>query len=74
MLDRARGEHQAAQIMPEFMLSNVDSVARAGYDACMAGQAVVVPGLPNRLAASLVQLYPRWLVRKVGGFVGRHST
>ena len=74
MLDRVRGEHQVAQIMPEFMLSDVDSVARAGYDACMAGQAVVVPGLPNRLAASLVQLYPRWLVRMVGGFVGRHST
>jgi hypothetical protein len=74
MLDRAQGEHEAAQSIPAFMLSDVDSVARAGYEACMAGQAVVVPGLPNRLAASLVQLYPRWLVRTVGGFVGRRST
>lgn len=74
MLDRAQGEHEFVQGLPGFLFSDVASVARAGYDACMAGQAVVVPGLSNRLAASLVQLYPRWLVRRVGGIVGRRTT
>ena len=74
MLDRAQDEHTMARNVPGFLLSDVESVAREGYDACLAGQAVVVPGIPNRLAASLVQLYPRWLVRTVGGFVGRRST
>jgi len=74
MLDRAQDEHEATQAIPGFLLSDVDSVARAGFEGCMAGQAVVVPGLPNRLAASLVQLYPRWLVRTVGGIVGRRAT
>lgn len=74
MLDRAQDEHEAAQGIPDFMLSDVDSVARAGFDACMAGQAVVVPGLPNRLATTLTQLYPRWFVRTVGGIVGRRVT
>jgi short-subunit dehydrogenase len=74
MLDRAEGEHEAVQRLPRFMLSDVEDVARAGYDACMAGQAVVVPGLPNRVAASLAQLYPRWLVRTLGGIVGRRTT
>jgi len=74
MLDRAQGEHESAQLIPEFMLSDVESVAQAGFDACMAGEAVVVPGLSNQLAASLTQLSPRWLVRMVGGFVGRRTT
>jgi short-subunit dehydrogenase len=73
MLDRARDGHEVVQRVPDFLLSDVESVARAGYDACMGGQAVVVPGLPNRLVAGLVQLYPRWLVRAVGGLVGRRT-
>jgi hypothetical protein len=40
----------------------------------VAGRAVIVPGLPNRLLASAVQLYPRWLVRSIGGLVGRRTT
>jgi hypothetical protein len=40
----------------------------------VAGRAVIVPGLPNRLLASAVQLYPRWLVRSIGGLIGRQST
>ena len=71
MLEKAHGSHGATQNIPDFMVSDVDSVAKEGFEACMAGEAVVVPGLPNRLGASLVGLYPRWLVRTVGGFIGR---
>lgn len=74
MLEGARDEHEAAERIPDMLLSEVEDVARAGYEACMADQTIVVPGLPNRLGASLVQLYPRWLVRTVGGFVGRRAT
>jgi short-subunit dehydrogenase len=74
MLEGAQDEHAAARELPGFVLSDVEDVARAGYEACMAGETIIVPGLPNRLAASLVSLYPRWLVRTVGGFVGRRAT
>ncbi|MAE95516.1 MAG: short-chain dehydrogenase [Deltaproteobacteria bacterium] len=74
MYDRAQGEHPVARKLPGLLLSEVQDVAREGYEACVAGRAVVVPGLPNRLLASAVQLYPRWLVRGVGGLVGRRST
>jgi hypothetical protein len=74
MYDRAHDEHDMVQNVPGPFLSKVEDVAREGYEACVAGEAVVVPGLPNRLVASAVQLYPRWLVRTVGGFVGRRST
>jgi short-subunit dehydrogenase len=74
MLEGAQDEHSAARMLPGFVLSDVEDVARAGYEACMAGETIIVPGLPNRVAASLVSLYPRWLVRTVGGIVGRHAT
>ncbi|MDH3686026.1 MAG: SDR family oxidoreductase [Myxococcales bacterium] len=74
MYDRAHGEHSMVGYIPGLFLSDVEDVAREGYEACVAGQAVVVPGLPNRLVASAVQFYPRWLVRGVGGLVGRRST
>jgi len=74
MYDRARDEHGLARNVPGFLLSEVEDVAREGYEACISGQAVVVPGLTNRLATSAVQLSPRWLVRNLGGLIGREST
>jgi hypothetical protein len=74
MYDRSMSEHEMTRNVPGFLLSEVDDVAREGYAACMEGRAVVVPGVPNQLLASAVQLYPRWLVRSVGGFIGRRST
>jgi hypothetical protein len=74
MYDRAKEQHAMARNVPGLFLSDVEDVAREGYEACMAGQAAIVPGLPNKLLASAAQLYPRWLVRTVVGFVGRRST
>lgn len=74
MYDRVHDEYETVQSLPELFLSDVGDVAREGYEACIAGRAVVVPGLPNRLMASAVGFYPRWLVRGIGGLVGRRST
>ncbi len=74
MYEHAQEEHEVARSLPGFFLSEVEDVAREGYEACMAGTAVVVPGLANRAVASAVQLYPRWLVRTVGGLMGRRTT
>lgn len=74
MYDRAHDEHEAARIIPGFLVSDVEAVAREGYEACLAGRAVVVPGLPNQLIAGTVGLYPRWLVRGIGGLIGRRAT
>lgn len=74
MYDRAHGEHGIVGNIPGLFLSDAHDVAREGFEACVAGRAVLVPGLPNRLVASAVQFYPRWLVRGVGGIVGRRST
>ncbi len=74
MYERAQDEHETVQSLPSIFLSEVGDVAREGYEACIAGRPVVVPGLPNRLMASSVGFYPRWLVRGVTGLIGRRST
>ena len=74
MYERAREEHEVARRIPGLLLSDVEEVAKQGYQACMAGDVVVVPGLANRAMASAVQLYPRWLVRTVNGMIGRRTT
>ncbi len=42
-----------------------DQVAAAGYRACIAGRALVVPGLLNNLHVAVVRFSPRWLVPRV---------
>jgi hypothetical protein len=39
----------------------------------LAGRVIDVPGAPNWLTAHLVRFYPRWVVRTVGGLVGRRA-
>ena len=74
MYDRASDEHEIARSVPGLLLSDVETVAREGYEACIAGRAVAVPGLPNRVLATVAQVYPRWMVRGVGGLIGRRTT
>jgi short-subunit dehydrogenase len=73
MYDRVHAEHASARSVPGFLLSDVETVAQDGYEACVAGRAVVVPGLPNQLMAGAVGFYPRWMVRSIGGLIGRRS-
>jgi short-subunit dehydrogenase len=73
MVDRVQETNEAARQIPDFLISDVEQVAREGYAGCMEGRVVVVPGLGNRLGAGVVHLYPRWLVRTVGGLLGRRA-
>ena len=74
MYDRAHNEHDTVRSLPGFFISDVEDVAKEGFEACLAGRAVVIPGLPNRVLAGSIGFYPRWLVRGVGGLIGRRST
>jgi short-subunit dehydrogenase len=74
MLDRAESEHSIVRRLPGLFVSNVEDVAREGVEACLAGKSVVVPGFTNQIMAGSVGFYPRWVVRGVGGLIGRRST
>jgi short-subunit dehydrogenase len=57
--------------VPGFVKMTAEQVAREGYRACMAGRAVLIPGLPNQLGMQWIRYQPRWLVRGVGGMMAR---
>lgn len=57
--------------LPSWMWMDAATVARQGFDAVMAGQAIYVNGRVNRTIAALVRHMPQWLVYSVGRRVGR---
>jgi short-subunit dehydrogenase len=67
------GTRDRVSRLPNFMWSDADDVARASYDAVMAGVPVFVPGRVNRSIATLARLLPTALVMKaMRGTAGRY--
>jgi short-subunit dehydrogenase len=59
-----RGEMEDSRLVAGRRLMDVKTVARAGYQALMRGQAVMVPGRSNWLFAESIRFMPRGVVRK----------
>ena len=66
------GSSTAARL-PKELVSDPEDVAARAYKALMAGQAVLVPGLPNQITAAWAQVTPRWLTRYVTGIAARRT-
>jgi hypothetical protein len=73
MLDNLEAGNQRIATLSALVSSDVEQVAREGFDACMRGDAVVVPGMVNRATVWTARALPKWLVRRIGGFAGRAS-
>jgi uncharacterized protein len=56
---------------PDMLVSTPDDVAAEGVSALLAGDAVCVPGAPNKAAVMMSRLQPRAVVRRVGGLFSR---
>jgi len=54
-----------------WLFAEAHDVARAAYAGCMAGEAMVVPGVSNRLYEGLAQLAPRGARRRLTTLLGR---
>lgn len=52
------------------LASSID-VARAGYLAMLAGRAIEIPGLKNKILVQLLRLTPRFLIRKLVALVNQ---
>lgn len=57
--------------VPALMLIPPEQVAKEGYNACMRGQVVHVPGLTNKLGARFSELQPRTVRRLASGMLSR---
>lgn len=65
------GTREQMNKMPRWMWMDAATVARQGFDAVMAGEAIVVTGRVNRTIAALVRHLPQRLVYSIGRRVGR---
>jgi uncharacterized protein len=67
MLSRARqASHELARL-PGFVVGSVDDVADEGFEACMNGDVIRVPGALNQAAMLAGRATPKWLLRRVSG-------
>ena len=57
--------------MPGFVVGEVDAVADEGFDACMNGEVIHVPGALNLATVLAGRATPKWLLRRVSGAVAR---
>ncbi len=73
MLTQAAGANRKLSALPDFLVSEVDDVAAQGFAACMQGDAICVPGAINRAAMIASRGTPKWLVRRIGGLLGRKA-
>lgn len=55
-------DEEAEKLLPKFLWEQADDVARTAVDGLARGSTVIVPGTPNRVAALLYRLAPRWLL------------
>lgn len=73
MLSNAVSANEKVSSIPSFMVGNVNDVAHQGFDACMRGDVICIPGVINQAAMLASRSTPKWLVRKLGGIFGRNS-
>jgi short-subunit dehydrogenase len=72
MMRSAQEQNEQLQL-PRFLVGDAYQVAHEGYLACMAGEAIRVPGAVNLATTLIARATPKWLVRRVGGLLARKT-
>ena len=73
MFSAAASSNDALSKLPGFLIGDVQDVAAQALRACMAGDAICVPGVVNRAITLASRGTPKWLVRRIGGVFGRKA-
>ncbi len=73
MLTQAAGANDKLKQLPGFLVADVQDVAQQAFAACMRGDAICVPGVVNQAAMIASRGTPKWLVRRIGGLLGRRA-
>ena len=73
MLNAAKRANAKVGQIPDFLVGEVSDVAREAFEACMNGDVICVPGVINRAAMIASRSTPKWLVRRLSGFLGRKA-
>jgi short-subunit dehydrogenase len=73
MVSEAQEKSPGMKKIPDFMISDVEAVAKEGYRACLEGEVICVPGAANLAATMAGRALPKWFVRRVYGALGRRT-
>ncbi len=73
MLSAAASTSGKLTKLPGFLVGEVNKVAMEGYEACLRGDVIKVPGTINLAAILAGRATPKWLLRKLSGTLGRKS-
>lgn len=71
MLDAASQASPGLSRLPGALVGSAEEVAEAGFQACMAGEVIRVPGLLNQAGVVAGRATPKWLLRRLSGAVVR---
>lgn len=71
MLSQAKQASKELGKLPQFVIGSAESVAEEGFDACMKGEVIRVPGVLNQATVLAARASPRWLLRRVSGAMVR---
>ena len=73
MLSQAKSANDKLSQLPRFLIADVKEVASTALEAMLRGDAICVPGAVYQLGALASRSAPKWLVRKMGGIMGRKA-
>jgi uncharacterized protein len=73
MLSAASATSPALAKLPDLVISDVGAVADSGFQACMNGNVIDVPGVLNQAATLAGRVAPKWLLRSISGVIGRRT-
>jgi short-subunit dehydrogenase len=71
MLAAASAASPALGKLPKSLVGSAEDVADEGFEACMAGEVIRVPGALNRAGVVAGRATPKWLLRKLSGALVR---
>jgi hypothetical protein len=71
MLDQAQAASAELGGLPSMVIGSAEQVADEGFQACLKGEVIRVPGVLNRAATLAGRATPRWLLRRVSGAMVR---
>lgn len=73
MFAQAKSANDKLSQVPGFLIADVKEVASTALEAMLRGDAICVPGAAYKLGALASRSAPKWLVRKMGGLMGRKA-
>ena len=73
MLSDAVAANARLARLPGFLIGDVAEVAEEGYQACMKGDAIRVPGVVNQAVTLASRATPKWLLRRIAGTLARRA-